>query len=218
MTLFEALNNSSLLGGLLARPADVYPGLFRNVGLFRQFPYALPTMIAGALCFLAVLVSALFLRETLHRDPSVKDQFQATSTWEILKAPGVAAVLLLSGHIMFQAIGFQSTLLVAWFTSIDLCGFSFSERNIAIFMLIIAGSQAAYMLLVFPMLHRRFGTVGVLWGCAIAWPFTIMTFPLFNVFLRNGWNGLFWACASIIWPISSGVMMTIGKHSFWSVL
>ena len=194
----------------MARPADVYPGIFGNSRFFHEFPYALPTMFAGALCLLAALISALFLQETLNRDPSVKEQSEAPSMWKILNAPGVGAVLVISGHIMFQAVGFQSTILVAWFTSINLGGFSFSERHIAIFLLVISSSQAVYMLLVFPVLQRRYGTAGVLWGCAIAWPFAFATFPILNAVLRNGWETIFWTCAGIIWPISSGVMMALG--------
>ena len=37
-----------LLGGLLSRPADVLPGVFKGT-IFETFPYALPSLVVGSL-------------------------------------------------------------------------------------------------------------------------------------------------------------------------
>lgn len=37
--------------------------MFKDVTFFREFPYALPSFVAGAFCLLVVLMSALCLKE-----------------------------------------------------------------------------------------------------------------------------------------------------------
>ena len=54
-------------GGLFAKPAERFPGLFGGSRFLRAYPFALPN-IMGAVIFLVSLTAALlFLRETLAR-------------------------------------------------------------------------------------------------------------------------------------------------------
>lgn len=54
-----------LIGGALADPAEQY-SVFKNVVFFQQFPYALPSFVAGAFCLSTVLVSFFCLKEVCH--------------------------------------------------------------------------------------------------------------------------------------------------------
>ena len=54
--------------GSLARPAEQYPDVFGNIRLFRDWPYILPTAIAGAVGFIATFTSFFFLKETLPEE------------------------------------------------------------------------------------------------------------------------------------------------------
>jgi MFS family permease len=51
-----------LIGGL-AKPAEQYPSLFWNIQFFKDFPYLLPTLVAGGVAAISVITSALFLEE-----------------------------------------------------------------------------------------------------------------------------------------------------------
>lgn len=51
-----------LIGGL-ARPVEQYPDLFAGNKFFTEFPYLLPTMIAGIIAFAAAVIVALFVEE-----------------------------------------------------------------------------------------------------------------------------------------------------------
>jgi MFS family permease len=51
-----------LIGGL-AKPAEQYPSVFGNIQFFKDFPYLLPTMVAGGLSIIAVLTVAFLVEE-----------------------------------------------------------------------------------------------------------------------------------------------------------
>lgn len=58
-----------LFGGVLARPAKAWPGLFKHT-IFDSYPYALPTIAVTVLPALSVIVGILFLKETGIKKPS----------------------------------------------------------------------------------------------------------------------------------------------------
>ena len=204
-----------LIGGLLSNPADQYPSVFGRVHLFKEFPYALPTFATGVVGATAAVTSALFIKETLNR----KVQKQALengpmSTWEIVKSPGVIPVLFLYGGAMLLALGYTAVLPLIGFTLVELGGFGFSPFRISIMMAVGGMSQAVWLLLVFPPLQHKFGTGGVLRGCAIAWPFMFAVWPICNEFLRRGWTVAFWTVGSINLVFGSGIAMAFSNLPF----
>lgn len=136
------------------------------------------------------------------------------STWEVLQAPGVAFVLYLFGHTMLLALAYTAVSPVALFTSVEKGGFSFNPKYIAYFLTAAGGSQALWMLLVFPPLQRTIGTGTVLRICAFVWPIMMASYPIHNEFLRHGWTTLFWVVGPISLVIGSGVSMAFGEHCF----
>ncbi|KEF57930.1 uncharacterized protein A1O9_05852 [Exophiala aquamarina CBS 119918] len=54
----------SAMGGYLAQPAKNYPSVFPPGGLFGQYPYLLPNLVAAIYIALTILVGAIFLKET----------------------------------------------------------------------------------------------------------------------------------------------------------
>lgn len=79
----------TLIGGF-AKPADQYEGTFDHIKFFRDWPYALPTLIIGSLGLITALMVIFFVRETLNVKST---KLETTSTWELLKLPGVPVVL-----------------------------------------------------------------------------------------------------------------------------
>jgi hypothetical protein len=100
---------------------------------------------------------------------------------------------------------------VFWFTSVSLGGFGFTPLQISIFLGISGGSQALWLLLIFPRIQRRFGTGGVLRACAYAWPFMLAANPLYNYLLRQDQANFltaFWVLAPTTMVLGSGVAMS----------
>jgi MFS family permease len=208
-----------LIGGGLSKPAEQYPSVFGRIKLFKDFPYALPTFAAGAVGASAAIINALFVKETLNR--KVHGGLSGDgprSTWEIVKSPGVVTVLFIYGGAMLLALAYTAVLPVLCFTPVELGGFGFSPLRISILMATGGASQAIWLLLVFPPLQHRFGTGGVLRGCAIAWPFMFAIWPLCNELLRHDHTVAFWIVGPINLVLGSGVAMAFSKLSFSAAL
>lgn len=52
------------MGGYLAQPAKNFPSTFPPEGLFGQYPYLLPNLIAAVYIAITILIGAVFLKET----------------------------------------------------------------------------------------------------------------------------------------------------------
>ncbi|KAF4634379.1 hypothetical protein G7Y89_g3719 [Cudoniella acicularis] len=198
-----------LLGGGLSNPADQYPKIFGQIAFFKQYPYALSTFATGSMGAIAAIICGLFIKETLVR----KDKNEAAGappmkTWELIKTPGVPTVLFLYGHVMLLGMAYTAVVCpVFWFTQPKLGGYGFTPIQISMFLAGIGVSQAFWLLVVFPPLHHRYGTGGILRGCLYVWPIFLASAPLCNIFLRNGWTTAFWITAPILQIGGSGVAM-----------
>lgn len=202
-----------LIGGALADPAGQYPGTFGHIKFFQDYPYALSSLVVGALGFISVLTSAFFVEETLKRGPGsedgvVKPKTEGRGILDIIKAPGVGMVLYVYGHIMMLALGYTAILPVFWWTPIDLGGFEFSPLQISLMLAVNGISQASWLLLVFPPLQHRWGTNKVLRVCGIAYPVFFALCPLGNLLLRTGHDKAFWYSAPPLLAIGSGISMS----------
>ncbi|KAI3340595.1 major facilitator superfamily transporter [Ustulina deusta] len=60
-------------GGLFAKPAQQFPGLFGNSYFFNKFPFALPNIIGGVFFLISLSTATLFLKETLHSKQHSRD-------------------------------------------------------------------------------------------------------------------------------------------------
>lgn len=64
----------SAMGGFLAKPAEFYPNVFSQDGIFGRFPYLLPNVVAAGAIVLAIIQGIIFLEETnpaLKKDASL---------------------------------------------------------------------------------------------------------------------------------------------------
>ncbi|KAH7033699.1 major facilitator superfamily domain-containing protein [Microdochium trichocladiopsis] len=221
-----------LLGGVLADPAAQYPAVFAGVPFFEKFPYALSSFVVGLIGLSAAVTSALFVEETLPAEVRaataahnaiVEDSEQQQDpngnsnkppeqqTWRsLLREPGVGAAFYTYGHVMILAFAYTAIVPVFWYTPPELGGFGFTYLLISSFMALNGFSQATWLLLIFPRLQRRFGTNGVIQGCAVAWPFFFALMPFLNTLLRIGTpfaDNLFWTIAVVAMLVGPGVAM-----------
>ncbi|KAF2971012.1 hypothetical protein GQX73_g2567 [Xylaria multiplex] len=60
-------------GGLFAKPAQQFPGLFGDSYFFNKFPFALPNLIGGVVFLISLSTATLFLKETLHSKRHSRD-------------------------------------------------------------------------------------------------------------------------------------------------
>lgn len=135
------------------------------------------------------------------------------SIWELLKYPGVMPVLLIYNYVMLLAYTFTAVFPVTQYTPVKLGGFGFSPGYIAASTGLNGISQAIWLLLVFPFLHKRIGTGGLLSLCAVAWPVLFAAFPVSNFLLRHGQTTLFWATVPPMLAFFCGVSMAFSKYS-----
>lgn len=150
--------------------------------------------------------------QTLHiHHHSKKTQEPVMSIWQLIRYPGVAAVLLIYNYIMLLAYTFTAVNPVFMYTPIRLGGLGFSPELIAIFTGIAGASQAVWLLFAFPSLHKRMGTGKLLLWCALVWPIFFAVNPGYNLLLWHGQKALFWSTAPPTLILGSGVAMSFGK-------
>lgn len=145
----------------------------------------------------------------MHRNQGVNEQ--PMSTWELLKFPGVAKVLLINSYIMTLAFGYTAVVTVFLFTPVDLGGIGFSPALIAAVVGLNGMSQALWLLLAFPPLQHRIGTGGVFRLCAAGWPLFFAIHPLCNLFLRHHLQTLFWILGPVNCVVGSSVAMAFSR-------
>ena len=59
------------MGGFLAQPTEYYPSVFSPDGIFAEYPYLLPNLVAAGVVVLAIIQGIIFLEET---NPALIDQ------------------------------------------------------------------------------------------------------------------------------------------------
>ncbi|KAJ5643623.1 uncharacterized protein N7484_006130 [Penicillium longicatenatum] len=212
-----------LLGGALANPAVQYPGVFGGIRFFEDYPYALSSWVVALVGATAALSSALFVDETLKKDPAATDrdgdetaseappQSGNPSARQLLKAPGVSMVIFIYGHIMTLAFAYTAIVPVFWYTPVELGGFGFTPMQISLLMGLNGAAQAAWLLLVFPPLQKKIGSNGVIRLCAAAYPCFLLTMPVGNMLLRIGTDVAvksFWVFTPIALVFGCGVSMS----------
>lgn len=73
----------SSLGGFTAQPARFYPSLFSKDGLFGEFPYLLPNLIAVGVILIAIIQAVFLLEETNPAFASDYQEINGTSSGDV---------------------------------------------------------------------------------------------------------------------------------------
>jgi hypothetical protein len=98
---------------------------------------------------------------------------------------------------------------VFWFTPIELGGYGFLPKQISYLMAIGGAGQAFWTLVIFPSLHARVGSIGVLKGAAIGWCLMFCVYASVNLALRHGMSeALFWTIAVGCALVGSAISMS----------
>lgn len=199
-----------LMGGVFSKPAEQF-ALFRNVRLFIAYPYLLPCMITGTLALLAAAINLVFLKETLAPVEKSESEIamQNMTVREILASDGVQRVLTVYLWTFTIAFAYTALAPVFWFTPIELGGYGFSPQQISYLLAIGGAGQAIWTLIIFPSLHSRIGSIGILKGAAIGWCIMFAVYALVNLGLRHGLSeAAFWTIAVGCALIGSAISMS----------
>ncbi|PSN70748.1 MFS general substrate transporter [Corynespora cassiicola Philippines] len=197
------------IGGALESPASKFGAAFGHIRFFHDYPYALPSFVTGAIGLTAGLVSAFFIKETLHVHKGSKTtEDTKMSSWGLVKSPGVFQVILINTYVAVLAFAYTAVNPVFLYTEVRDGGVGFSPVLIAAAIGLAGASQALWLLFVFTPFHTRVGTGGVLRVCAVAWPFFFAAHPICSILRLHGWNVLFWILAPISVSVGSGVAMS----------
>jgi MFS family permease len=200
-----------IIGGALADPVHQYPLAFGSNKFLTEYPYALPTMVAGAIGLSATLVALFCVKETLKAEKSGSSSeiaHEKLSTKALVKSPGVSMVLYIYGHIMLLAFAYTAVIPIFFFEPVDQSGFGFKPLLISIMMAAGGLAQSIWILIFFPWLQRRYSTGWVLRACAAAYPIFFAIYPLFNILLREDLKSVFWTLFPIGHLLGSGVSMS----------
>jgi hypothetical protein len=133
------------------------------------------------------------------------------STWQLLSFPGVARVILIYNYVMLLAFTFTAVNPVYLYTPVRLGGIGFTPELIAAVTAVGGLSQAIWLLVVFPRLHKRVGTGRILFYCAFVWPVFFASTVVFNVLLWHDLKAAFWTLAPLVLVCGSGVAMAFSS-------
>lgn len=207
-----------IIGGVLADPVGQYPGIFEGIAFFENFPYALVGIFLTAVGVVGILVTFLFLEETLKSDDETLSSVdgskaaahQDLSVLELLKAPKIAITIWVHTHFMLIAFAVTAIMPVFLFTPIPIGGVGFAPSQISIYMAIQGASQAIWLILAFPILQRRYGNKNILKLCSVAYQFFFVGIVLLSMFLRIGTESAragAWTVGILVVLLGPGVSM-----------
>jgi hypothetical protein len=112
---------------------------------------------------------------------------------------------------MLLAFTFTAVNPVYLYTPVRLGGTGFTPELIAAVTAVGGLSQAIWLLLVFPRLHKRVGTGRILFYCACVWPVFFASTVVFNILLRDDLKAAFWTLAPLVLVCGSGVAMAFSS-------
>ncbi|KAN0136115.1 major facilitator superfamily [Lactarius tabidus] len=195
------------IGGVLSRPQDRWPILFSHP-FWGEYPYFLPCLATAAYAIVSFSLSAIFLKETLNRDPvfepptqdrsrlprvgeeeildeAVKDKWKPLPLRSLIKRPAVLVSVANYGMIgLLDVIAFALIPLV-WSTSVEYGGLGMSPASIGLWMAGYGLMNGIFQFVAFPPLVRRFGPRRVFITSILCFFPVYVLFPFQNSALRH---------------------------------
>lgn len=82
-----------ILGGVLARPAVQYPGVFSSTGTWAYFPFLLPCLASAAITAVSLILAFLYLQETVKLRSYDEDEGRSEEMMPSVPSPSDNAVI-----------------------------------------------------------------------------------------------------------------------------
>ncbi|KAI9443939.1 MFS general substrate transporter [Lactarius indigo] len=205
------------IGGVLSRPQDRWPNLFSHP-FWGEYPYFLPCLASATYALLSFTLAAIFLEETVKREPIVQPDSEVNSELlgeeeildgyaEDMEKPLPLRALLtrpvlisVSNYGMIALLDIAAGALVplVWSTSVEFGGLSMSPASIGLWMAGYGIINCFVQLGAFPHLVERFGPRGIFIACVILFSLVYTLLPLENLALRHPSGGLNLAAGLLI--------------------
>ncbi|KAL6905681.1 hypothetical protein ACP4OV_003282 [Aristida adscensionis] len=167
------------LGGYLAQPAEKFPGVFSPDSFFGRFPYFLPCLCTSVFA-ICVLVSCIWMPETLHKHEVPEDVYQGIENLEDNlidpkdKVEKDASLddkkslfknwPLMSSIITYCAFSFHdmaySEVFSLWAESDKKYGgLSLSSKDVGQVLAVTGASLLVYQLVIYPRINKVLGPI-----------------------------------------------------------
>lgn len=163
---------------------------------------------------MSVLTNSLSPPQTLNVDRGKTGAVtkSAPTTRDILASPGVKPVLSIYLYTAFLVFAYSSLSTVASFSDVSLGGYGLTPAEISYLLACGGAGQAFFTLIVFPPLHSRSGSRGILRFSATLWCVCIFVYSGLNLALRAGLpKAAFWTVALLVSLLSSAVSMSFAS-------
>ncbi|KAH9010706.1 MFS general substrate transporter [Lactarius hengduanensis] len=199
------------IGGVLSRPQDRWPNVFSHP-FWGEYPYFLPCLSTASYALLSFSLAAIFLKETVKRNPvmklnpegnsdlprvgagevldrPVKDTEKPVPLRALLTRPVVVSVANygMIGMLDMTAGNFIS---LVWSTSVEFGGLSMGPASIGLWMAGYGLMEGVFQFVAFPRIVRRFGTRRVFIASIILFAPVYTLLPFENLVLRHSSHGM----------------------------
>ncbi|KAH9170240.1 MFS general substrate transporter [Lactarius sanguifluus] len=199
------------IGGVLSRPQDRWPNVFSHP-FWGEYPYFLPCLATASYALLSFSLAAIFLKETVKRNPvmklnpegdsdlprvgvgevldgPVKDTEKPVPLRALLTRPVVVSVANygMIGMLDMTAGNFIS---LVWSTSVEFGGLSMSPASIGLWMAGYGLMEGVFQFVAFPRIVRRFGPRRVFIASIILFAPVYTMLPFENLVLRHSSHGM----------------------------
>lgn len=225
-----------IIGGLLSRPADRFPGLFGKNEFLKNYPYFLPCAIPATFTVLAWVITYLFLKETLQ-NPTPLSEFLGVRKPKINQAHCVLAmgvssdvkenlslrrlltfeVVLAAANYAFLSlvdIAFRSIHPVFLSTPIELGGLGLPPQTIGKLLSALGVLNGIFQVCFFAKIHDRWGSKRVFMaGLMSALP-AFALFPVISILAKSqGYSFAVWTAVGAQIVIFILLNMSFGMYT-----
>ncbi|KAL6641948.1 hypothetical protein ACP70R_020129 [Stipagrostis hirtigluma subsp. patula] len=164
------------IGGYFARPVEQYPNIFSDTSVFGRFPYLLPCLCIS-LFAVAVLVSCIWLPETLHKHKNIHSEVEMSGDSRTLQTEDIhkKKSLYKNWPLMSSIIAYcvftlhdtaYSEIFSLWAVSDQRYGgLSFSSKDVGQVLAVAGAGLLVYQLFIYRPVHKFLGSVN---SCRVA--------------------------------------------------
>ncbi|KAH9005448.1 MFS general substrate transporter [Lactarius hatsudake] len=236
LPMFRAVGRviGSLIGGVLSRPQDRWPHVFSHP-FWADYPYFLPCLVASMFSCLSLIITGLYLEETLDSRPSEKllfarpdpdtpqgdandhspsldmtpdDSDKPPPLRSVVTKPVVITVANYGMTALLNAVA-MSYIPLVWSTPVEYGGLDLSPASIGLGLAVYGGIGGFFQFIFFSRFVSRFGLRRVFVFSVASCAVICTLFPFENlVMTRGGPNPVVWLL--IILQMSSLCVFDMG--------
>ncbi|KAH9018120.1 major facilitator superfamily domain-containing protein [Lactarius pseudohatsudake] len=201
-----------LVGGMLSRPQDRWPGVFSH-SFWAEYPYFLPCFVAATCACASLTANVIYLKETVNCGPLTEPRPSETSSDAAREGPASISPILspngseqppplrsiltrpvlisISSYAMLSLLGTAAHALIplVWSTSVEFGGLGLNPASIGLWMSGYGWINGIVQYVLFPPFVSRFGPRSVFLTSVSMCALIYAIFPFENLALRHASGG-----------------------------